>query len=181
LAAFVVVAIVAAILLVTSVRSQAAPGWLRVPATAVAEVPSALSDVWQDEAPQDAQVLEPGATLAHRPARVQGTAGDPAEPASDAADVASTSQRPHQAQPASAPRRAGPQAGPLERRPHERTSVRAADAADLAGDVVAGSHPGHGHAFGHTAHGHGHGHGHGHAHRHAPHGHGHGAHRGWSV
>ena len=42
LAAFVVIAIIAAILLVTSVRSQAAPGWLdpdQVPAAAVAAPP----------------------------------------------------------------------------------------------------------------------------------------------
>ena len=41
LVAFVVVAIIAAILLVTSVRSQAAPGWLRVPATTIADGPTA--------------------------------------------------------------------------------------------------------------------------------------------
>src|SRR5262252_4911054 len=49
LAAFVVVAIIAAILLVTSVRSQAAPGWIgrQIPA-AVAAVspPSVPSDLW---------------------------------------------------------------------------------------------------------------------------------------
>ena len=46
LAAFIVVAIVAAILLVTSVRSQAAPGWLRAPASTFADVPSAPYGVW---------------------------------------------------------------------------------------------------------------------------------------
>jgi len=49
LAAFVVIAIVAAILLVTSVRSQAAPGWLdpdQVPATAVAAPPPTHQHLW---------------------------------------------------------------------------------------------------------------------------------------
>lgn len=49
LAAFVVIAIIAAILLVTSVRSQAAPGWLdpdRIPATAVASPSSAAPHLW---------------------------------------------------------------------------------------------------------------------------------------
>jgi hypothetical protein len=49
LAAFVVIAIIAAILLVTSVRSQAAPGWLdpdRIPATAVASPSAAAPHLW---------------------------------------------------------------------------------------------------------------------------------------
>jgi hypothetical protein len=49
LAAFVVIAIIAAVLLVTSVRSQAAPGWLdpeRVPASVVAAPPVADPHLW---------------------------------------------------------------------------------------------------------------------------------------
>jgi hypothetical protein len=49
LAAFVVIAIIAAILLVTSVRSQASPGWLdpdQVPATAVATPPPPDPHQW---------------------------------------------------------------------------------------------------------------------------------------
>jgi len=65
LAAFIVVAIIAAILLVTSVRSQAAPGWLRVPATTVAGPPTS-SDLASHQTSQVRRTVRPGLLLVHR-------------------------------------------------------------------------------------------------------------------
>ena len=63
LVAFVVVAIIAAILLVTSVRSQAAPGWLRVPATTIADGPTAGG---LGSASAVRRTVHPGLLLVHR-------------------------------------------------------------------------------------------------------------------
>lgn len=68
LVAFVVVAIIAAILLVTSVRSQAAPGWLRVPATTIADGPTA-GDLGSASAVR--RTVHPGLLLVHRVHRAQ--------------------------------------------------------------------------------------------------------------
>lgn len=65
LAAFVVVAVIAAILLVTSVRSQAEPGWLRAPAATVADVPS-VADVWSGTIHVDRRDVQQGVLVAHR-------------------------------------------------------------------------------------------------------------------
>jgi hypothetical protein len=69
LAAFVVIAIIAAILLVTSVRSQAAPGWLdpdQVPAAAVAAPPPTHQHLWS------AATARANDAPARRPVRGQG-------------------------------------------------------------------------------------------------------------
>jgi len=65
LVAFIVVAISAAILLVTSVRSQAAPGWLRVPDAAAAGGPAAR-DLGSHQAPPVRRTVRPGLLLVHR-------------------------------------------------------------------------------------------------------------------
>jgi hypothetical protein len=65
LVAFIVVAIVAAILLVTSVRSQAAAGWLRVPDAATAGGPAA-GDLGSHQTPQVRWTVRPGLLLVHR-------------------------------------------------------------------------------------------------------------------
>ena len=62
LAAFVVVAVIAAVLLVTSVRSQAASGWLNrhLPASVVA------GHTGRRSATASSQVVRHGAVLVHR-------------------------------------------------------------------------------------------------------------------
>ena len=68
LAAFVVVAVIAAILLVTSVRSQAAPGWLtrRLPASVVAIVPiPGHVGLWGAVGDGMGEAVRHSATLAH--------------------------------------------------------------------------------------------------------------------
>jgi hypothetical protein len=68
LAAFVVIAIIAAVLLVTSVRSQAAPGWLRpdkLPASVVA-APVTEPHLWGAVSGGVHQVVQDGVVLAKR-------------------------------------------------------------------------------------------------------------------
>jgi len=68
LAAFVVIAIIAAVLLVTSVRSQAAPGWLipgKLPAAVVAG-PVTEPHMWGAVTSRVHQVVHDGVVLAHR-------------------------------------------------------------------------------------------------------------------
>jgi hypothetical protein len=80
LAAFIVVAIIAVVLLVTSVRSQAAPGWLdpgKVPATAVVG-PVAEPHVWGAASGAVQQAVQEGVVLAPR---VAATGDAPAGPA----------------------------------------------------------------------------------------------------
>ncbi len=70
LAAFVILAIVAAVLLVTSVRSQAAPGWLdpdKLPATVVAG-PVTEPRLWGSVTGRVHQVVQEGAVLVRREA-----------------------------------------------------------------------------------------------------------------
>ena len=81
LAAFILVAIVAAVLLVTSVRSQAAPPWLdpdRIPSSVVAG-PVAEPHVWGAVTKGVHQVVQGGTVLVRR-------AADDASDASDATD-----------------------------------------------------------------------------------------------
>src|SRR5262245_19099534 len=76
LAAFVVIAIIAAVLLVTSVRSQAAPGWLdpdKLPASVVA-APGAEPHLWSAVTGGVDQVVQDGVVLA-RKATSAATAG----------------------------------------------------------------------------------------------------------
>ena len=71
LAAFLVVAVIAVVLLVTSVRSQAASGWLnrRLPASVVAVVPgSGESGLWHAVGDGVNQVVRRGAVLVHKTA-----------------------------------------------------------------------------------------------------------------
>jgi hypothetical protein len=70
LAAFVILAIIAAVLLVTSVRSQAAPGWLdsdKLPATVIA-APVTEPHLWGSVAGGVHQVVQDGAVLVRRAA-----------------------------------------------------------------------------------------------------------------
>ena len=76
LAAFVVVAVIAAVLLVTSVRSQASPGWLNpgnLPASVLAGPPGADAHLWESVTAGVDQMVEQGAVL------VQKVTSDPSE------------------------------------------------------------------------------------------------------
>jgi hypothetical protein len=78
LAAFVVIAIVTAVLLVTSVRSQAAPGWLdpdELPATVVA-ARVAEPHLWGSVAAGVHQVVQDGVVLVRRAASAASDAPD---------------------------------------------------------------------------------------------------------
>jgi hypothetical protein len=80
LAAFVVIAIIAAILLVTSVRSQAAPGWLdpdQLPATVVAAPPVTDPKLWGSVTEGVRQVVRKGAVLVHKATSDPSEADDP--------------------------------------------------------------------------------------------------------
>ena len=71
LAAFLVVAVIAVVLLVTSVRSQAASGWLnrRLPASVVAVVPGpGEAGLWHAMGDGVDQVVRHGAALVHKTA-----------------------------------------------------------------------------------------------------------------
>lgn len=79
LAAFIVVAIIAAVLLVTSVRSQAAPGWLdpdKLPATVVAG-PATEPHLWGSITGGVHQVVQDGVVLARRAAADSADGDDP--------------------------------------------------------------------------------------------------------
>jgi hypothetical protein len=189
LVAFIIVAIIAVILLVTSVRSQAAPGWLdrRLPASVVA-VGDGMS-----------RIVAQGVVLVHRTSPEHAAADDGVVTASGSDQVIRPTQE-H----VSSPRPAVVGADP-SRHAHP-ARARAADAgpadpADVDAETDTPGPPGrhlgwghgHGQAFGHehgdaSEHGHGHlfGHGHGYAHGHT-HGHGHsaqtqghGQHIGWA-
>ncbi len=89
LAAFVVIAIIAAVLLVTSVRSQAAPGWLdpdRLPASVVAGPPATDPRLWSAVASGVHQVVHGGVVLVKR-----STSDEPEGDRSDVALVSDTS------------------------------------------------------------------------------------------
>jgi hypothetical protein len=86
LAAFVVIAIIAAVLLVTSVRSQAAPGWLdpdRIPASVVAVPPATDPHLWAAVTSGVDQVVRGGAAVVKR-----ATSEDSDDPGGDGTEVA---------------------------------------------------------------------------------------------
>jgi len=184
LAAFIVVAIIAVILLVTSVRSQAAPGWLdrRLPASVVAVVPSSDSGLWGASGNGMERIAAHGVVLVHDAPSEQATHDDVVT-----ASVSEGVVRPMR-------HGSSPQPGPATqaaRGPH-RDRPPGSDPGDRAGtDAVpltstAGHHGrhlgwGHGHEHGHGP-GHGHAVGHAHAHGHAgqPPEHSHGRHLGWA-
>jgi hypothetical protein len=170
LAAFIVVAVIAVILLVTSVRSQAAPGWIqgRLPASIVAAVPDAPAPgVWDAVG----QVVEQGVVLVHRatddPGTTSGATPTTGEPVTTAAVTPSSG--------ATSATAGGPTT--LASTPPARAGSQRAGAphAAAASDQT---RPGHGRHLGwvHAHHGHGHGHGHGLE----PYGQGHGLHLGWT-
>jgi hypothetical protein len=168
LAAFVVIAIIAAILLVTSVRSQAATGWLR------SALPSTPTMVGAVTGGLD-QMVEQGTDLVARSA-------DPVSPP----PTPVTAPSPDRTDPTrsvhtrSVHTRSGPtRSGPVRTSPIRHHTVRSGpghrahhvgtDQHDPAASGGVAHH--HGRHLGWT-HGHGHGHDHGHEH-------GHGRHLGW--
>ena len=84
LAAFIVVAIIAVILLVTSVRSQAAPGWLdgELPSSVVAVVPSTDDGLLGAIGDGMDQLVEHGTVLVHKATAHHSSAEDISPPAS---------------------------------------------------------------------------------------------------
>lgn len=181
LAAFVLVAVIAAILLVTSVRSQAQPGWLdpsRIPATVVIAAPPAVDpEVWQTVTDELGMVVEQGALLARKATAEPTDTTDRTEtavvatlPGSQVTTAVSPAVSPvhrvihHHARHtrvAAQPRHrtlTGPDRG--------RTTAVSTRHQTTHAAVDAVSH-GNGHAYGHAAHGHGahpHGHARGHGH-----------------
>jgi hypothetical protein len=155
LAAFIVVAIIAAILLVTSVRSQAAAGWLRSGLPSPPNVVSAVNGGFD-------QIVEQGADLVHRSAELV----PPTRPAVSTSTV--PDRGPHQTH-AQSPQPLDPAGhGPGTRKPHHGSADEGDDTPDPGsrGDHPGGQHPAHhdhGRHLGWT-HAHGHQHGHGHAH-----------------
>lgn len=92
MAAFVVIAIIAAVLLVTSVRSQAAPGWLNpdnLPATVVAAPPATDPHAWGAVTSDADQVVQDGVVLVER-----ATSDDSVVDDSDVSLAAATSSAP---------------------------------------------------------------------------------------
>lgn len=169
LAAFVVVAVIAVILLVTSVRSQAAPGWIqgRLPASIVAAVPDAPAPgVWDAVG----QVVEQGVVLVHRatddPGTTSGATPTTGEPVTTAAVTTSSGGTTATA--------GGPSTRPAST-PSTRTGSHRADAPHAAA-ATEQTQPGHGRHLG-WVHAH---HGRGHGHDHQPPGHGPGLHLGWT-
>ena len=80
LAAFVVIAIIAAVLLVTSVRSQAAPGWLdpdNLPATIVAAPPVTDPHLWLSVSSGIPQAVRHGVVIVKRMAPDPGQVKEP--------------------------------------------------------------------------------------------------------
>ncbi len=105
LAAFLVVAVIAVVLLVTSVRSQAASGWLnrRLPASVVAVVPgSGESGLWHAVGDGVTQVVRHGAVLAHKTTRDASSGETTVADAPPSLRVSSTPSTPH-AHPAGTP------------------------------------------------------------------------------
>ena len=176
LAAFIVVAIIAVILLVTSVRSQAAPGWLdrRLPASVVAVVPSSDSGLWGAFGNGMERIATHGVVLVH-----DATSEQAADDGDVTASVSEPTARPGRhgssPQPGPAPQAArGPhRARPPGSDPGDRAVSDAVPVASTAGHH--GRHLGWGHG-----HEHGHAPGHGHGHAAPPPGHSHGRHLGWA-
>ena len=182
LAAFVLVAVIAAILLVTSVRSQAQPGWLdpsRIPATVVIAAPPAVDpEVWQTVTDELGMVVEEGALLARKATAEPTATTDPTEsvvvatmPGSQVTPAVSPAVSPtHRAAHhhgrhtrVTAQARHGTMTGPDRGRTTAVSPRRLTTRASI--DAVSAGH-GHGHAYGRrAAHGHG-------AHAHAAHSHG---------
>ena len=179
LTAFVVIAVVAAILLVTSVRSQADPTWLDhdVPATVVAGPPTGDLHPWEPVAPPVRSDLEvqagvvldrravPGAAGAQDPATVVAVAGDPTYAGTEHAGTPTGTTAP-----APAPATSSSTSGVVRhtRTPHHATSStapasgtsQATQAAVSSATPQHGRHLGWSHASGARA--------------------GHGRHRGWT-
>lgn len=139
LAAFVVVAIIAAILLVTSVRSQAAPSLMAGPRPqhVVVVPPPATSRLWSSVSHHAALVVQDGIVLAHKAAE-QTTS-------EDTATVTSTSTAPAtSAEPATAgtaPPAPVPASQPAghHARPHRHGATQVSDDAVLTHSHTAGS------------------------------------------
>jgi hypothetical protein len=178
LAAFLVVAVIAVILLVTSVRSQAAPGWIqgRLPASIVAAVPDApAAGVWDSVGVSVSQAVVQGVVLVHRATQDPTTsaAGETTSgaPVTTAAVTSSTASSPSTAV------SGGPPARPTSTHVARQGSHRAP--APYADPATGPTTSGHGRHLGQAHHHHGPGHGHGHAHE--PHGNGpHGLHLSWT-
>jgi hypothetical protein len=169
LAAFVVIAVIAAILLVTSVRSQAEPGWLDpsdVPTSVVAAPPVSVLPDWGDLAEGVDQVVEAGTVLVKR------ATSDPSTTQSDPTAI------PTVASPTTLAIRAGSDAGT-----HRVTQASGDDHATRRHHVVgrhSAPHPSSSSNVSQAApvrHDHGRHAGWTHAHSH---GHAHGRHLGWS-
>ncbi|HEY3530776.1 MAG TPA: hypothetical protein VGK78_16640 [Nocardioides sp.] len=165
LAAFVVIAVIAAVLLVTSVRSQAAPGWLNpdnLPASVVAG-PATTDPLWGPVTAHVDQVVEQGVVL------VQKVTSDPSEiqdPTVTLADPAGGSDE-------GSPARTDDSQTTVHHAGHVRHDATAPSPATHD----SGRHVGSGHGHGQTvwrAVGHGHGHAQSNGHR------SHGRHLGWS-
>ncbi len=185
LAAFIVVAIIAVILLVTSVRSQAAPGWLdrRLPSSVVAVVPSPDSGLWGAVGNGMERIAAHGVVLVHRTPTGQGTddgvvTASVSERAARPTRHAGSSPRPA----AVVPEPARGTAPGADRRGPTRATRRSPTA--LPAPAPRGTHGRH------LGWGVGHGHGHGRSlapprpcprtRRTPGHGHGHGRHLGWA-
>jgi hypothetical protein len=179
LAAFVVIAVIAGILLVTSVRSQAAPGWFDpsdLPATVVA-APPVDSGVWGSATSGLEQFVEQGAHLVHRatgPASAQdGDAAVAALTSSDSTVTPGQDAAP-QVPPTQVPAHTGGHPHSHHVAP-DRHHVAAVDD-DPSTPTGTASHD-HGR---HLGWGHGHRHGNGHGHSGRDHGRHHGRHLGRS-
>lgn len=114
LAAFVVVAIVAAVLLITSVRSQAAPGFLdpSIPSTVLA-APRAATGLWRSIHEDAHQVVAQGMVLARKagvadPSDDSVTTASPATPLVVAPPVTIAAAQPHPATAGRGPKGADP-------------------------------------------------------------------------
>jgi hypothetical protein len=184
LAAFVVIAIIAAVLLVTTVRSQAAPGWLDpadLPPSVVAAPPATDPHLWAAVGSGVHQVVHDGVVLAKDAAT-----DDSVNDGADASLVAAASRDTptgddgHSTDGGTRPdgqhttdHAQGPPATGHHARHHDggndgdHVGDQPSEPAGLASGGH-GQHHGHGHGHGH---GHSHGHGHGHGFRHGrPHG-----------
>jgi hypothetical protein len=188
LAAFVILAIIAAVLLVTSVRSQAAPGWLdsdKLPATVVAapvtephlwgSVAGGVHQVVQDGAvlvgpaatgssdDQDSTTVAVGASTSVVTTPVTGDVGDPATP--QVAGIHRHLVTTHPYRPVTARHHPGPAHDNAPEPPAEAPSAPTMLGPDVAATPNThdrGRHPGwcHGHGRDNDAHGpNGHGHG----------------------
>jgi hypothetical protein len=175
LAAFVVIAIIAAVLLVTSVRSQAAPGWLdpeELPVTDVAAPPATDPHLWGVVTSGVHQVVQDGVVLTKRATSEESVAEDPtlslvasttsSDTASSDADDSGNVVTSH----------AGHTTPDHGQRPHHPRHHDDADDSDEPSGSSWPSPHDHGHHYGwdhgngHHGHGNGHGHGTGHGRSH---------------